>query len=232
MDTAEFHAGSAAHFAALGVSVLVAVAMIAVGRSWDRKGARIVEVAFALLLLAQWPVSYWLNHSAGLLTAENCYPCHFCDFAAMAGVLALLTHHRFFVEMVYFWGLSGTLQGLITPSLAFSWPHPRYIVFFIAHSGVVIAALYCVVGLRIAPRARGKWMAYLLLFPFALVAGTINWLTGSNFGFLCHKPHVASLYDYLGPWPWYVGVSSLVGLAFFFILDLPFVAQRRSARAR
>jgi hypothetical integral membrane protein (TIGR02206 family) len=227
MATTAFHAGSAEHFAALGVSALIAVAMIAVGRSWDRKGARVVEVAFALLLVAQWPVSYWVNLSGGTLVPDNSYPCHFCDFALMSGILALLTHRPFFVELVYFWGLAGTLQGLITPALTMNWPHPRYLLFFIAHSGVVITALYCVAGLRIAPRPRAKWTAFLLLVPFAAVAGTVNVITGANFGFLCRKPDIASLYDYLGPWPWYVGASSLVGLAFFFLLDLPFILQRR-----
>jgi uncharacterized membrane protein YwaF len=92
---------------------------------------------------------------------------------------------------------------------------------------VVITALYCVAGLRIAPRPRAKWTAFLLLVPFAAVAGTVNVITGANFGFLCRKPDIASLYDYLGPWPWYVGASSLVGLAFFCLLDLPFMLQRR-----
>jgi hypothetical integral membrane protein (TIGR02206 family) len=227
LTTTEFHAWSTEHLAALGVSAIIAVGMIAVGRSGQRRHARIAEIALAVLLVAQWPLSYWMHVKGGTLGPDNRLPCHFCDFAAMSGVLALLTHRRFFVELVYFWGMAGTLQGLITPALTLNWPHPRFVLFFIAHSGVVIAALYCVAGLRIVPRSDAKWTAFLLLLPFAAVAGTVDWITNANYGFLCHKPATASLYDFLGRWPQYVGASALVGLAFFFVLDLPFMRQRR-----
>lgn len=227
MTSTEFHAWSPEHFAALGVSIVVGAVMIAVGRSGNRRAARFAEVAFSLLLIAQWPVSYWVNHQAGTLTPDNSYPCHFCDLASICGVITLLTHRRFFAELVYFWGLAGTLQGLVTPALTLNWPHPRFVLFFIAHSGVIIAALYGVTALRITPRAGAKWVAFLMLFPFAAVVGTFDWFVGANYGFLCHKPLTASLYDVLGSWPWYVGASALVGLVFFFLLDLPFMPQRR-----
>jgi hypothetical integral membrane protein (TIGR02206 family) len=232
MPAPEFHAWSTEHFAALGVIGVLAAAMIAAGRLQKRRATRAMEIALALLLVAQWPVSYWVNASAGTLTPNNLYPCHFCDIAAMAGVIALLTHRQFFVELVYFWGLAGTLQGLITPSLTLNWPHPRFLLFFIAHGGVVIAALHCVCGLQLPPRPRAKWVAFLLLFPFAAIVGTFDWMVGANYGFLCHKPETASLYDVLGPWPWYVGASGLVGLVFFILLDLPFVIQRARVSRR
>jgi len=227
MTATPFQAGSAEHFAALGVSALVAVAMIGVGRLQGRQVARGLEVAFAVLLIAQWPLSCWVNLSGGNLTPDNCYPCHFCDVATMSGIIALLTHRRFFVELVYFWGLAGTMQGLLTPSLTLNWPHPRFILFFVSHAGVVIAALYCVIALRIYPRPGAKWVAVLMLFPFAAVVGTFDWLVGANYGFLCRTPDTASLYDYLGPWPWYVGACALVGLVLFWLLDVPFMLQRR-----
>ena len=227
MPVTAFHAWSPEHLAALGVSALIGVVMIGVGRSQMRRAARASEVALAALLVAQWPVSFWVNHQSGTLTPDNSFPCHFCDIAAMCGVVALLTHRQFFVELVYFWGLAGTFQGLITPALTINWPHPRFLLFFISHSGVVIAALYCVFGLRRTPRPSGKWMAWLMLLPYAAVVGTFDWLMNVNYGFLCRKPATASLYDLLGPWPWYLGGASLVGLVFFILLDIPFMRQRR-----
>lgn len=230
MDTATttaFQAGSNEHLAALAVTALAAIVMVAVGRSGNRRAARAAEVSFALLLVSQWPLSFWMNYSTGTLTPDNSYPCHLCDFATMCGVITLLTHRQFFAELVYFWGLAGTMQGLITPALTLNWPHPRFVLFFIAHSGVIVAALYGVLALRIVPRASAKWMAFLLLYPFAAVVGTFDWLVGANYGFLCDKPETASLYDYLGKWPWYVLESSFVGLVFFHLLDIPFMMLRR-----
>ena len=91
-SAAEFHAWSPEHFAALGVSAVIGVVMIVVGRSKNARAARVAEIAFASLLAAQWPLSYWMHYNAGTLTPDNSYPCHFCDIATLFGILALLTH--------------------------------------------------------------------------------------------------------------------------------------------
>jgi uncharacterized membrane protein YwaF len=64
---------------------------------------------------------------------------------------------------------------------------------------------------------------------YAVTVGLLNALLGTNYGFLCAKPPTASLMDYIGPWPWYVGSLWLLGLVFYFVLNLPFVLQRRRA---
>ena len=50
---------------------------------------------------------------------------------------------------------------------------------------------------------------------------------GSNYGFLREKAE-ASLMDFIGPWPAYIGVMAVLALVFFAILTLPF----RLTRAR
>lgn len=227
MPDPAFHAFSFEHFAALGVTALIALVMIFVARSGNRVATKTQEILLSAIILSQWPFSYWMHAQAGTLTADNSYPCHMCDVAGIFGVIALLTHRQIFVELVYFWGLAGTMQGLITPTLTLNWPHPRFTLFFIAHSGVVITALYGVIGLRKRPRAQAKWVCWGFLFVFAIVVGIFNWAMGSNYAFLCRKPLTASLYDLLGPWPWYIVSASLVGLMFFLLLDLPFIRSRR-----
>ncbi len=226
-DANVFRAFSVEHLAALAAIVALGTLMVVLARRRAQPWQRGFEVVLAVLLLVQWPLSYWLASSTGVLTVENSYPCHFCDFGAFVGIAALLTHRRFLVEWVYFWGLAGTLQGLITPALTLNWPHPRFMLFFLIHGGVVIAALYGVLGLRIIPRARAKWIAFLLMLAYAVVVGLFDYLVGANYGFLRHKPETASLFDLLGPWPWYIGVTTLLGLVLFTLLDLPFIPARR-----
>jgi uncharacterized membrane protein YwaF len=38
---------------------------------------------------------------------------------------------------------------------------------------------------------------------YTAAVGVVNWLIGSNYLFIAHKPPTASLMDALGPWPWY-----------------------------
>jgi hypothetical integral membrane protein (TIGR02206 family) len=230
MTPAEFPAFrvfSITHIAALTAALVVGLVMIYAARRRLRPLQQGLEFTMAVLLIIQWPLSFWVARSMGFLTVDNSYPCHLCDLAAFLGAIALLTHRRTAFELVYFWGLAGTLQGLITPALTQDWPHPRYVLFFLNHGGVVIAALYGVMGLGLIPRASAKWKAWVLIVGYAVVVGVFDWVVGANYGFLRRKPDTASLLDALGPWPWYIVFTLLLGLVFFTLLDLPFARMRR-----
>ena len=222
-----FRAFSAAHLSALAAVLMVGTVMIYAARRRIRPLQSSLELTMAVLLLIQWPVSFWVAREMGFLTVNNSYPCHLCDLGAILGAVALFTHRRGLFELVYFWGLAGTLQGLITPALTQDWPHPRYFLFFLNHGGVVITALYGVLGLGFIPRASAKWTAWFLILGYAVVVGLFDWAVGANYGFFRHKPETASLFDALGPWPWYIVVTSLLALVFFTLLDLPFIRMRR-----
>jgi hypothetical integral membrane protein (TIGR02206 family) len=226
-DAPAFRVFSVTHLSALAVVLVVAAVMIYAARRRVQPLQRVLEVTLAVLLILQWPISFWVAWDMGYLTVNNSYPLHLCDLGALLGVLALLTHKRGLFELVYFWGLAGTLQGLITPALTQDWPHPRYFLFFVNHGGVVIAALYGVLGLGFIPRASAKWRAWFYILGYAVVVGLFDWAVGANYGFLRHKPETKSLFDALGPWPWYIGVTSLLALVFFILLDLPFIRLRR-----
>lgn len=227
-----FHPFSSSHLTVLGIFGIAAVALILLTRAGWTRVARACELVLAALLLLQWPFNLWVAWRYETIHVSNFLPFHFCDAAAFLGVLALVTHGAEVSELLYFWGLAGTLQGLITPSLTVDWPHPRFVMFFMLHCGVVLAALQVVLGRGITPRRGAVPRAIGWLLVYAVAAGTANWilrLAGfeANFGFLCDKPATASLYDYLGPWPWYILTTLPVSWVFFSILDLPFLILRR-----
>lgn len=216
------------HLLALLVGLVFAVVMIYVARRGPRSVARGFELFLGLVLLSMWPLHQWYYHVTGTGNIDNLLPLHLCDLGALLAAMSLFTHRRIFGELLYFWGLAGTLQGVITPALTQDFPSPRYFMFFIEHIGVVVSALYVVLGLRQIPAASAKWRAWLGINLYAIVVGTLNALLGSNYGFLCRKPETASLFDALGPWPWYVVAASGLALVIFLLLDLPFVKSRRS----
>jgi hypothetical integral membrane protein (TIGR02206 family) len=213
------------HLVVLVLTALVLAVMIGLrrkGSSW----AGLAECGLTMALLLFWPVSSLARYLTGELNLQNALPFHLCDVAAFAGAIALLKRDQLAAELVYFFGLAGTLNGLITPALLQDFPHLTFFAFFLGHSGIVIAAVHVVAGMRLVPRpgALGRMLGCIL--SYAAVVGAINGLLGTNYGFVCWKAPSPSLMDVLGPWPWYVGSLVLLSLVFFVALDLPFVIQR------
>jgi len=235
---AVFHAYEPAHLVVLGLTVAFTTTLILLTWAGRERLVRPLEVALALVLFLNWPIGLWVTSSKGTLSASYSLPLQLCDVGAILGGVALLWRRPLICELLYFWGLAGTLQGLITPNLDVTWPNPRFISFFLLHSGVVAAALQIVFGRRIAPRPGAVWRAMAWIIVYALVVGAADAIIyyglddrDVNYGFLCAKPAVASLLDALGPWPWYL--VALVGVAFVFfsVLNLPFMLRRRGSRS-
>lgn len=222
------HFGSA-HIAALGITLAVALLLIPAARFYPK--ARVVGCAqtlLAMLLIASYPANILARYWGDIeITRDMILPLHLCDLAAITGFFALVFSHRLAAELTYFWGLAGTFQALLTPSTCFDFPSPAFYTFFQLHSGVVITALYLPIGLGWRPREGAVLRAWFWGLGYMVLAGAVNLLIGSNYGFLREKAE-ASLMDFIGPWPAYIGVMAVLALVFFAILTLPF----RLTRAR
>lgn len=238
--TTAFQAFGASHLSALAATAVAGLGMIALARGGRHPAlVRLCEWLLAVVL-ALLP---WSNMVVQLMESsfniQSGLPCHYCDLVAFTGALALWTHRQLFCEICYFFGLAGTLQGLLTPALQKDYPDPAYFYFFVGHGAVVIAALYVVAGLRRPPLPGAVKRAMIVMSIYALSIGGFDAViravhgippgapTGTNYGFLCYKSPNPSLLDYLGPWPWYIASLWVVGLLFYTILYLPFWMSRR-----
>lgn len=199
---------------------------------WTRRSGggvarRVCEVGFALLLAAVEPVRVaYLSHVGQLPPWYEMAPMHLCDWALWACVIACLGRSVLAFECAYFWGLAGTLQGLITPELHEAFPSMKFLLFFAGHSGIVGCVLYLAASGAFRPRWFSVLRAYLGLLIYACVAGAYDVVAATNFGYLRAKPGVSSLLDQLGPWPWYIGSLLVVAAVNFVVLYAPwFVAD-------
>ncbi|MCA1964325.1 MAG: TIGR02206 family membrane protein [Prosthecobacter sp.] len=230
-EAAPFHAFSPSHQVVLAMTVLCLL-VLAFLQKWSPRGAVLAERLLGTLLLLAWPATSYGHWQGGTFSWDNALPCHFCDVAAIGGGIALWTRHRLACEIVYFFGMAGTLQGLLTPNLKADFPDARFFAFFLIHAGVVIAALHVVTAMRCPPRPGAVRRMFGVTMLYAASAAALNQALGTNYGFLCRKPEAASLMDHLGPWPWYIG--SLIGLCvlFYAVLNAPFALSRWLASRR
>ncbi|MEM6910163.1 MAG: TIGR02206 family membrane protein [Verrucomicrobiota bacterium] len=191
----------------------------------QRKGLGLVLlVCYPLALAVRWS----LNGASPYLTWANALPMHLCDWAAIAGGIALLTGKPLFAELTYFWALAGTLQGLLTPSLYHDFPHPIYFTFFLLHGSVVLAGLYLPLTLKWRPRPGARRRVILWTHVYGAMAVFVNQVGGRqvNYGFLREKP-AGSLLEWMGDWPWYILWMMALVVFLAWLLFLPFDRQAK-----
>src|SRR5213593_1169893 len=190
------HVGALAVIAA-GAAILVRAARARPG-AWIR--------LFAAVLVVD-EVSWWLYLLGGGQpgsTFAYSLPLQLCDDAIFIAAAALWTRNRLLVEVTYFWGLAGTIQALLTPDLPQHFPSYPYFQYYIAHGGVVAAALALVVGLRLHPRRWAVVQVAAITVAYTVLVAAVDLVTGANYMYLRAKPPSQSLLDVLGPWPWYI----------------------------
>lgn len=213
-----------AHLLTIGLIVLLSLGLpAAMGRWGSEELARRLEKSLALFLVTHEIVKLYLLTTYYGYRWVQVLPLHLCSIATFLTVGLLLTHSHRLYEVVYFWGLGGTLQAILTPDINWGFPELAYLSYFTSHGSIVVSALYATLylGLRPTwasiPRVFGITLAYAFLF-----VSPLNWLLDTNYLYLRHKPIGASLFDHLGPWPWYIGSLVLVAIVLFLVCYSPF----------
>lgn len=219
------------HLLLVGLFLVGAVAVVLVGRRQrGTPAARRFSRVYAVAIPCVTVPSQAFQLTPGDFDLATSLPLQLCDLAWVAAAWALWTHDRVPVALTYFWGLTLTVQGIITPSLGQAFPHPRYLAFWAMHFLVVWAALYLTLGLGLGPRWREYRVTVAVTLAWAVLVFAVDTVLDVNYGYLVAKPASASLLDLLGPWPVYVLASLAVLLAGWALLTWPWVivAGRRA----
>jgi hypothetical integral membrane protein (TIGR02206 family) len=157
-------------------------------------------------------------------------PLELCNLVLIACIVALFKPNQLISEIAYFWGLGGVLQATLTPDLSAGFPSWSFFLFFWSHGVALAAIVFLIAGQKFRPRKGSVLRMMIAINGYAVIVGAINAATGWNYGYLCRKPYGASLYDFLGPWPWYLLSLEGVALATFLILDFPWAICRVKAQ--
>ena len=173
-----------------------------------------------LLLLNEAFYLLW-SAASGSWSLEYSLPLQLCDVATLlAGFMLLRSHYPTF-EIVYFWGLGGSLQALLTPDLAYPFPHVIFFNFFLGHGAILTAIFFTILVKGYRPTLKSIGRTFVFTNLYMVFVAIINVLTHGNYMFICSKPESASIIDWLGPWPWYIFSLEGVALVIFFLCYLP-----------
>jgi hypothetical integral membrane protein (TIGR02206 family) len=210
------------------IGVLTAVALVASARRRPGPWTGVAAKTLAVILVGEqvsWQIQFLIH---GDWNRFNSLPFDLCDFTCFVAAAACWTQLPLFVELTWFWALAGTLQAIITPDQYTPFPHLSFDNYVVEHLGIVVAALYLVIGLRIYPRPGAVTRVFLISIAYAGLCAILDTATGGDYLYLRHPPPSSSLLNLLGPWPWYIVSSAGIALVLFVLLDLPFRSDHPS----
>ena len=238
MDANGFETFGTPHMVAMVLTLALPALLAAIARRLGGAAPKVIAWLLAGMLLAN-ELTYWTVRISQIGLdgwIHNHMPLHLCGVATWLTAWTLCCRNGKAYEIVYFWGLVGAANAVLTPGgLAVDFPEYRFFQYFVAHSGIVTGVLFATWGLGMRPTLRGMFRAFGYLAAFAAFVAAANLLLGSNFMWLSGAPPGTVSPFFAAPWPWYLPILAVVGLAMFFVVLSPFLVtdwwRRRTGAA-
>lgn len=154
----------------------------------------------------------------GPFDVQKDLPLHLCNFLGLTIPIFAVLRKYWMYEIIVFWILAGTAQGVFTPDLDEGFPHYRFFKYWLEHAGLVLFIVYASAVYGMRPKFKSIIKAFGAIQIYLIFILGVNALIGSNYLFLMRKPDHTSLLDVLGEWPYYILVEELLILPFFLII--------------
>lgn len=215
-----FHLFSIEHLVTLLIIGGLGVCLFFVSRRLKRPSSgRVIRYLLAFLLLTS-QISYhiWRLYY-GTWSVRTSLPLELSDLSVYLCAAMLLTRSKKMFSFLIFAGLGSSLQAMLTPNLGiYSFPHFRYLIFFMSHGSVFLSCLFMAFVENWKLTMRSLWITVLIVNVYGVCVYFINRWIGSNYLYLMKKPSESSLLDVLGPWPWYIASAEVVMIISFLII--------------
>ena len=218
------------HLVVLSLFIMMAMMILLYRKNIRPARWRKAEIGLAFALIGMETVNqFWMFHN-GLWRVGRSLPLELCNIGLVLCILLLLTNKKIFFELLFFLAIFGATLAIFTPALKYDFPHFRFFHFFIAHAVIVWVSIYfwLVKGYKLTFFSVVKLLILLnALLPVVL---SINHLHNGNYWFLRHKPNSPSLFDVMGPYPWYILTFEglLLSISFLACLVIKYGQQLRS----
>ncbi|NNE35718.1 MAG: TIGR02206 family membrane protein [Rhodothermales bacterium] len=225
-----FELFGAPHVVVLLVVVLISAVLIARGRSIPLQRHSSLRMILAVILVFNEVLWHVWALTEDMYTIHEMLPLHLCSVMVWVCAYALIKPERRLYGLMYFLGVAGSVQALITPDAGiYGFPHFRFLQTMISHGLVFVAGIYVVAVEGYRPELRSIVRVFVGLNLYALVVGLLNAAIGSNYLYVNGKPPTPSIIDLMHGWPWYLLYLEAIALGLLVLLYLPFLRTRQAA---
>lgn len=227
-DTTDFVSYSLEHFVSVLVVVLFGVSFLYQGKyKWNEKQKWNNAIVLACILYAIQLFKTFIRLYLGNFDITEDLPLQLCNILPLLMIIGLAYRSRLILSVTFFWILAGTAQANITPTLFNVFPHYEAIRYWAIHVGLPVLAVYTFYVLGYRYTMYDAVRSALGLNVLAAFIYPINLALGANYLYLNAKPPAGTIYDLLGPWPWYIISIEALMLVLFSVVLVPFLVYSR-----
>lgn len=209
---------------------IVVVAVVAISTAWLAHRCpqwpwRTVGILLAALVAGS-EISWWIR----LLTTRPFHPStdlplQLCDVTVWVAAAALLFRREVLQHLTWFWGVGGGVPALFLPVRGAAFPGWFYFEFYLAHGGIILAAVLVVIASGARIRFGALLRALVITGAVAVGAGILDVATGGDYLYLATLPPVTGPLQSLSSWPFYR--VALCAAAALVMVVLGWIARER-----
>jgi hypothetical integral membrane protein (TIGR02206 family) len=210
--------GSFEHLLPIGVSLLFFFILIKYAKRASQK-TQIKLIQFVSLAISASVICYHIVQIVnGNYNFKEDLPLYLCSFLGL--VIPFFTYFRkyWMFEILVFWIIAGTFQGVITPDIAEGFPSLDYFRYWMVHLGLLGVMAYAIFIFKMKPKLVSVFKSYAFLQLYLLLMLLLNFMIGANYMYLNRKPDSASVLDMLGEWPIYALKADAILFIVFLVI--------------
>lgn len=181
---------------------------------------------FTILLACEISMQLWviLTNQWGL----DDLPLQLCTLSTFMALFLFLKTNKTTFYLLYFTGILPPILSMVTPEIAYQFPHFRFIKYFLHHSAIPLAVLYFILFEDYRVPRKAILYGYLCLNIIAIPIFIINQQLGTNFFYLANPTEAKTILSFFGSGIWYYINLEIVGIIVFIITYIPMgILQRR-----
>ncbi len=195
--------------------------LLMIGKRLTEKWITKTTFFFGAFLLSIAILNHPYQLAMGRWSLQSSLPLQMCAISGILSGVVLLFPKQWSYEILYYWGIPGAFHSLLTPEFTLGTDGLFFIEYFVSHGGIIFAALWATMILKMRPRKGSWWRVFLwsqLLLP---IVGGMNWILDANYMYICKPPIVENPFI-VGDFPFHLIGLEFAGLLHFALVYLPF----------
>ncbi|WP_257474986.1 TIGR02206 family membrane protein [Bacillus sp. MCCB 382] len=185
---------------------------------------------FSMLVMSEVSWHFWLVATGTWEVGD--LPLQLCSVSTFIAIYLFLRPNQKAYYLLFFIGLLPPILSMVTPEMAYQFPHFRFLKYFLHHAAIAWSVLYFIVyeGYRVPRRA--VWTGFLMVNLLALPIFFLNILLDTNFFYLANPTESKTILSFFGEGVIYYINLEIAAIVVFFVTYFPMAVLVKRERSK